>query len=75
MSVDVLLVAGARPNVVKLTPHHRSLPAQARLPSTILHTGQHYEANGRRHRIPALWEGRTGERIAVDLANCLSSRR
>ena len=43
MSVDVLLVAGARPNFVKLASLHRALVAQRRLTSSILHTGQHYD--------------------------------
>jgi UDP-N-acetylglucosamine 2-epimerase (non-hydrolysing) len=31
-----------------------------------------HAANGRRHRVPELWDGRSGERIAKDLADCLS---
>ncbi|HYS70406.1 MAG TPA: hypothetical protein VEM14_09205 [Gemmatimonadaceae bacterium] len=27
-----------------------------------------HAANGRRHRLPEPWDGRTGERIALDLA-------
>ncbi len=43
MSVDVLLVAGARPNFVKLAPLHRALTAQGKLRTAIVHTGQHYD--------------------------------
>src|ERR1044072_3160931 len=43
MSLDVLLVAGARPNFVKLAPLHRALTARGKLQATIVHTGQHYE--------------------------------
>jgi len=43
MSLDVLLVAGARPNFVKLAPLHRALTAQGRLRTAIVHTGQHYD--------------------------------
>ncbi|PYP12927.1 MAG: UDP-N-acetylglucosamine 2-epimerase (non-hydrolyzing) [Gemmatimonadetes bacterium] len=43
MTLDVLLVAGARPNFVKLAPLYRALHAQHRLKSTIVHTGQHYD--------------------------------
>jgi UDP-N-acetylglucosamine 2-epimerase (non-hydrolysing) len=43
MSLDVLLVAGARPNFVKLAPLHRALTTQGRLKTTIVHTGQHYD--------------------------------
>jgi len=41
--VDALLVAGARPNFVKLAPLHRALTAQGRIRTTIVHTGQHYD--------------------------------
>ena len=43
MSLDVLLIAGARPNFVKLAPLHRALTVQGKLRSTIVHTGQHYD--------------------------------
>ncbi|HYS70404.1 MAG TPA: UDP-N-acetylglucosamine 2-epimerase (non-hydrolyzing) [Gemmatimonadaceae bacterium] len=43
MSVDVLLVAGARPNFVKLAPLYRALQRHAALRTAVLHTGQHYD--------------------------------
>ena len=41
MTVD--LVAGARPNFVKLAPVHRALTEAGRLEARIVHTGQHYD--------------------------------
>lgn len=38
------LVAGARPNFVKLAPLHAALEATGRITSRIIHTGQHYDA-------------------------------
>ncbi len=38
---DVVLVAGARPNFMKLAPLLREL-ARRRIPATLVHTGQHY---------------------------------
>src|SRR5262245_18631230 len=37
------LVAGARPNFMKLAPVARALTVQARLRTRIVHTGQHYD--------------------------------
>jgi UDP-N-acetylglucosamine 2-epimerase (non-hydrolysing) len=37
------LVAGARPNFMKLAPVVRALRAEAKLPFRIVHTGQHYD--------------------------------
>jgi UDP-N-acetylglucosamine 2-epimerase (non-hydrolysing) len=37
------LVAGARPNFMKLAPVVRALAAQRRVPFRIVHTGQHYD--------------------------------
>jgi UDP-N-acetylglucosamine 2-epimerase (non-hydrolysing) len=41
--VDIVLVAGARPNFVKLAPLHRALEANSTLRTMIVHTGQHYD--------------------------------
>lgn len=43
---EILLVAGARPNFMKIAPIHRALAAHARdrVRSAIVHTGQHYDA-------------------------------
>jgi len=42
INVDFMLVAGARPNFVKLAPLHRALAAhESRL--MVVHTGQHYD--------------------------------
>jgi UDP-N-acetylglucosamine 2-epimerase (non-hydrolysing) len=39
------LVAGARPNFMKLAPVWRAIAADGRLTARIVHTGQHYDAN------------------------------
>ena len=44
MTPSVDLVAGARPNFMKLAPVVRALQARGRLPFRIVHTGQHYDA-------------------------------
>src|SRR5256886_4049969 len=41
--IDLVLVAGARPNFVKLAPLHHALDAYTTLRKIILHTGQHYD--------------------------------
>lgn len=41
--VDVLLVAGARPNFVKIAPLHRAIAQQSQLRQLLLHTGQHHD--------------------------------
>ena len=41
--IDLVLVAGARPNFVKLAPLHHALEPYAALRKTIVHTGQHYD--------------------------------
>ena len=43
MTLPLDLVAGARPNFMKLAPVVRALRAEARLPFRIVHTGQHYD--------------------------------
>lgn len=43
MSVDLLLVAGARPNFVKLAPLYRALRQYPTVRAAIVHTGQHYD--------------------------------
>lgn len=43
MSTDLLLVAGARPNFVKLAPLYHALGEQSSLNFKIVHTGQHYD--------------------------------
>jgi UDP-N-acetylglucosamine 2-epimerase (non-hydrolysing) len=42
--MKVLHVAGARPNFMKVAPVHRALEAR-RVPSLVVHTGQHYDRN------------------------------
>src|SRR5437879_1475448 len=41
--VDLILVAGARPNFVTLAPLHRALARYPRIRTMIVHTGQHYD--------------------------------
>jgi UDP-N-acetylglucosamine 2-epimerase (non-hydrolysing) len=43
MSAEVLLVAGARPNFVKIAPLSAALRRDGRLRGTVVHTGQHYD--------------------------------
>lgn len=40
---DIALVAGARPNFVKLAPLHHELQKRSQLGIVIVHTGQHYD--------------------------------
>ena len=42
--IQVVLVAGARPNFMKAAPVLRALAAQPRFRPILLHTGQHYDA-------------------------------
>ena len=51
------LVAGARPNFIKLAPVVRALRADGRMNGRIVHTGD---------KVP-LWDGRTSERIVGEL--------
>jgi UDP-N-acetylglucosamine 2-epimerase (non-hydrolysing) len=44
MTARVDLVAGARPNFIKVAPVLRALERQGRLRARIVHTGQHYDA-------------------------------
>lgn len=41
----ILHVVGARPNFMKVAPVHRALAVDAGMRQTLLHTGQHYDAN------------------------------
>ena len=41
----ILLVAGARPNFMKVAPVWRALEAMKRFELTLVHTGQHYDDN------------------------------
>ena len=45
MTVVIDLVAGARPNFVKLAPVLRALDREGRLHTRVVHTGQHYDFN------------------------------
>ena len=40
---EIILVAGARPNFMKVAPLHRALRADGRLSVRFVHTGQHYD--------------------------------
>jgi UDP-N-acetylglucosamine 2-epimerase (non-hydrolysing) len=40
-----LLVAGTRPNFMKIAPLHRALAASGRAETTFVHTGQHHDPN------------------------------
>ncbi len=42
--MDICVVAGARPNFVKIAPILSALTGHPRLSATLLHTGQHYDA-------------------------------
>jgi UDP-N-acetylglucosamine 2-epimerase (non-hydrolysing) len=44
MPVKILLVAGARPNFIKVAPLMRVLGGDARFSPQLVHTGQHYDA-------------------------------
>ncbi|RMF76081.1 MAG: UDP-N-acetylglucosamine 2-epimerase (non-hydrolyzing) [Acidobacteria bacterium] len=39
----VMLVAGARPNFMKIAPVHRALAARSSIETVLVHTGQHYD--------------------------------
>src|SRR5664279_5705895 len=41
--MNVLLVAGARPNFMKIAPIYRASLAHDRVKCSIVHTGQHYD--------------------------------
>ncbi len=43
MTPEILLVAGARPNFMKIAPVAAALRKDARVRGTIVHTGQHYD--------------------------------
>jgi len=43
MKPEVLMVAGARPNFMKIAPVASAMRADGRLRGTIVHTGQHYD--------------------------------
>jgi UDP-N-acetylglucosamine 2-epimerase (non-hydrolysing) len=43
MSLSVVLVAGARPNFMKIAPVHRALREADGFDVTLVHTGQHYD--------------------------------
>jgi UDP-N-acetylglucosamine 2-epimerase (non-hydrolysing) len=44
-SLDVLLIAGARPNFMKVAPLCRALDALPGVRTRLVHTGQHYDRN------------------------------
>jgi UDP-N-acetylglucosamine 2-epimerase (non-hydrolysing) len=43
--IDVLHVVGARPNFMKVAPVHAALADKVNVRQTLVHTGQHYDAN------------------------------
>jgi len=45
MKYKILLVAGARPNFMKIAPILRALENISRIKSVLVHTGQHYDQN------------------------------
>jgi UDP-N-acetylglucosamine 2-epimerase (non-hydrolysing) len=45
MSCKIHLIAAARPNFMKIAPLYHALSAQDWCSATIVHTGQHYDAN------------------------------
>lgn len=44
-SVELAVVAGARPNFMKIAPLLHAIEQQSVLSATLIHTGQHYDAN------------------------------
>ena len=42
---EILLVAGARPNFMKVAPLLEALRQSGRIPSALVHTGQHYDSS------------------------------
>lgn len=44
MSRRIMLVAGARPNFMKIAPVYRALSSKSGLEVSLVHTGQHYDA-------------------------------
>ncbi|HEY2747029.1 MAG TPA: UDP-N-acetylglucosamine 2-epimerase (non-hydrolyzing) [Polyangia bacterium] len=44
MPTKILLVAGARPNFIKIAPLMRAFAARPRFAARLVHTGQHYDA-------------------------------
>ena len=44
-STSVAVVAGARPNFMKIAPVLKALDAHGGFCSTLIHTGQHYDSN------------------------------
>ncbi len=44
MATKILLVAGARPNFIKIAPLMRAFSANPRFQPRLVHTGQHYDA-------------------------------
>lgn len=42
---EILLVAGARPNFMKVAPLLEALRRSGRIPAALVHTGQHYDAS------------------------------
>jgi UDP-N-acetylglucosamine 2-epimerase (non-hydrolysing) len=43
VALDIVMIAGARPNFMKIAPVVRALAADGRLTGTLVHTGQHYD--------------------------------
>ena len=43
--IRVLALVGARPNFMKIAPLLRELQARERFETTLVHTGQHYDAS------------------------------
>jgi len=43
--LKIILVAGARPNFMKIAPIYEELRRYSKIKSIVVHTGQHYDAN------------------------------
>jgi UDP-N-acetylglucosamine 2-epimerase (non-hydrolysing) len=61
--MKIVLVAGARPNFMKIAPLMAAIRQHPGLEPLLVHTGQHYDEKMRELKVPPLWDGRAAERI------------